>query len=364
MNILDTKNIKYNSTSFNTDYNKYIKSIDPLFYIKADLDLDNKLITRLRIEGQKIGFRNVSQIIVDSLGSKPSKIELISKDNSNHIVFLLNYKNKKYILKMNFLGDYFIDFNLLKEVGLQDYKYVKLISPKIKTVDVSRDKYSFDYLIEEFIDGISLAKIKDEAVFLKLGKTFKKIHSINTIGFGPINTQKLIENNNIEGLYRSWQKYIYLNLDIHLSKVMKTGIISSDQKDQISHLFNKNIKIFEITQSVFLHNDPSPNNIIINKSKVNIIDWEDSICGDYLWDIAFFETFMNKKFQKNLFQSFCKGYGLQLDNIFKSKKYNLYYLRIMLFKIVIRSNSEKYDKKDIDVDKARLEKVFNRLSIL
>jgi len=120
----------------------------------------------------------------------------------------------------------------------------------------------------------------------------------------------------LTGTNRSWALFLESYISIYGNRLTKIGII---EKILIRKLYKiaRNADL-DITNFYLLNRDIKPSNIIRGEDgKVWIVDWENAIIGDPLYDIAIFGV---KYGHGILWESLKKGYGLNIS----SKRYVLY----------------------------------------
>lgn len=364
MNTLTTKNSSFKLFSREIDiYNSLRKKI---FHPKSDVGIKGKKLIQLRE-----GLGEVPKILLDYLEKSFLKEKIISAEKMNvkstfHALFLIKTKNKKYVLKMNALHKKYTDFSFFLENFIQ--KKLKLLHvPSIATfADISKKRIPYDFLLMEFVKGVSLADYKEgkniKEIYRGMGKLFKKIHTIKVEGAGILDNRFLIKNKKIKGMYENWNQFFLVNLNQHIAKSLTIGVVEKEDIFFIKDVFKKFSSKLSNKNLSLLHNDPGTRNIFTDgKSITGILDWEDAIVGDPLWEIAFIHTFLFRKEDEEKFNNFCKGYGISSKNLFTNPVYWLYYLRISLLKIISRGREGYYNEMGFQIDKQRVAKALIKL---
>ena len=113
-----------------------------------------------------------------------------------------------------------------------------------------------------------------------------------------------------------------LFFDWYLKYVLKNKKITNIKKI-LRHELNKVYKKLNYQNNTFVHRDFHISNIMINKKKLGIIDSQDAIIGNPLYDIASLIDDVRIKFQRQLqnklFDFYHKKSKLKNDNIQKLK---------------------------------------------
>lgn len=308
-----------------------------IFFSKTDVAQDKD-------KGKK-DFEAVNQICIRKYGRKPSGIFECPR-STFHRVYKFFVNDQAYIIRLSSLKFSGIEF--LKEKFIYEaLEREKLQKVSVYKTDFSRGQYPFDYQILECVSGETLfdisqkRKIPSGSLF-QLGKFLARLHTISADKFGPINMTKLLEEGKPEGIYKNWSSYLECNLEKHLKYCINAKIINKETYSRIKKIL-KNERMTNFA-STLLHGDLANHNVFVEKNKVTgLIDWEDALVGDPVFDIAYFGTgsFNHQEWLDEFlkgYKSFCK---LPLDFFFR---YWIYYLRISLSKAVLRHKSGKKDK--------------------
>jgi thiamine kinase-like enzyme len=139
------------------------------------------------------------------------------------------------------------------------------------------------------------------------------------------------------GLHKTWENFFTLNLNKHIDTCFKIKSISLEEKRLINKIFSDNKFLLKNITPSIIHNDLSARNMFVDKNNmITLIDWEDAICGDPVFDIASFGTFCYRPEHSKRVEYFLEGYtklrNLPID--FK-KRYWFYYLRVALLKTAL-----------------------------
>jgi len=238
--------------------------------------------------------------------------------------------------------------------------------PKVISIDTSRDIIPTDIEILSYLPGNNLemycnkeTQHMDPELLQNIGFLVAEIHSIDLAGFGPISLQSISQDTSApQGLHAHWHNYIFLRLEDHIATCEKNKIISMQEASKIFTLFHAHKNLLTIMNPVLLHGDLGNHNLISTDGKTisGIIDWEDCMAGDPVFDIAFWGTF----FKDHMPDEFLKGYTAvhTLSEDFHTR-YWLYYLRIALSKTVHRHIFGYKDIKGRPPASARISKALS-----
>lgn len=285
-----------------------------------------------------------------------------------HKVYRVRTEKSVYILRVNPLGGLYKEFGfLIEEWIFKQLLKKKLTNLKIYRIDISRKDVPFDYEIMSLAKGKSLydlSKTKNlkGSLFSEFGQLIGKLHQIETKKFGPLNIENIF-NNSGEGIYNLWSDYILKNLNEHLDFCLSKKIIKQSIYKIIVRLFEPK-KIPLVEKPVLLHGDIANHNVFSDGKKItDLIDWEDCLSGDPVYDIAYFGT---GAFDRPAwFSAFLSGYKsmnkLSQDFYYR---YWLYFLRIAIVKAIIRFSQNTDKNKSLPSISLRIEEGVKNLVYL
>ncbi len=357
MNTLTTKGIK-TVKPLSEQIKIYDKFRKNIFHPKADMPVEKSYLERYKkkfILSEKV----IKKIFLDKLSLKVQSISPILTKTSFHSLYVVRAGAKKFVLKVNLLSDVCPGLSFYIDDVVNSFLFERhMPNLPIYIIDPSRYSYPFDYMIMDYLDGESLDKTDQKSAFQDLGMNFSEIHKIKgkyygTLRVGSLSLMELV------GMYKDWNDFLHVNLTKHIDKCLMLGVFDKKTSDFINNVFKKTkINTRKIS---LLHNDPGQRNVITKNGKiVGVLDWEDAILGDPLWDIAFIDTFLFGKNDRNKFKAFLIGYGSDYKKIY-TKKYLLYYLRIAMLKAVSRNEFSKYDNDELLFDRKRINFALDKL---
>lgn len=312
--------------------------IKPYFYKKSDLidqiltfekikplkkkDIKNLLKPRIKKE--------IKNICLNETATLHYIYEITFSEEETLILKIPRYEELKYSL----YKEYYIYVNLLKKAVIFNISNIPFILMKkaegICLRNIDMDSKNFPELIKA------------------TGREMGKYHNIKlkSSGFGSIDEETLFNEGKINGLSDSWSDYILLNLDAHLDFLLINKGISKKEYKIIKKLFQENSRFITCIKKdiSLIHGDIASHNIFVRNNKVTeIIDWEDALPGDPLFDMAMFISFYRMdEFSSPLLEGYKEIRDIDINEIFYKKLW-LYYLRIVIAKGVLRFKL-KYDE--------------------
>jgi fructosamine-3-kinase len=344
-----------------------------IFLLKADVKTSKDILIELK-EKRFLNLQNfikdIDKISYTLWGETPISRDFIPA-GTFHAIFKVQIKrNNYYFFKFKIFNQKEIAYAFIinKFINKILIKNNIPISPLIYT-DITKTLSNYDFEITSQADGFSIASCEDrETQFIKptilenLGKTLKKIHNLNFSGYGPIAINSLLNQNKFLGLFNSWEEYLFLNFEEHINYCLINKAITQKEKETIL-VIAKNINlIVKNTQSCLLHGDLSGSNIFTDGFNITaIIDWEDCILGDPIFDIALWGTFY-----RNYLRDFMiNGYTNNTPLTHKQEiKYWFYYLRIALCKTAHRDKFEFKDNPNRPPPSLRIQNALSHIQKL
>lgn len=350
------------SSKDTTFYNSFQKKI---FFSKADFPISQRELNQLKNKYDKQTEDYLELICLNNFGVKPSHSKLIS-NSTFHLVFDVKAENRSLIIRISLLSPIIRDLSLVKEAWIYEVLKKKRIQKiKVFFVDVSRSIVPVDYIILEKVSGDTLKDLSTKkelsSELKKLGKYSKKIHRVKFENFGQLNIKKIIKNNRGAGLHNTWSGYFLTNLEEHIRICNKNKLIDRSESIRIERNIRNISPKIKIKQGALLVGDLANHNVFYKDHKIeSIVDWEDSIIGDPLYDLAFWVT--GAYYDEKWIKPFLDGYGSNKNDL--GITFWTYYLRISLAKSVIRL---KFNENPITKSKKfheRIKKGLQELELL
>lgn len=289
----------------------------------------------------------IGKIIFDYFGENPVSFD-INPTSTYHYVYHVILKQHEVFVKISKIHEN--KYTLY----LEKYIYENIINNlniglKVFSIDINCLKYPFPFIILSKANGVCLRQIDIDSDFFykiirNLGKIVAQYHYLfcDNYGYGLIDIKTLIKTNKIQGYFNSWIEYLFLNVYEHLEFIRNYKVVNDKTidfcKDLIKQILeNKILSPQNEYLSCLLHGDLGSHNIFVNSNNhINsIIDWEDSLLGDPIYDIAMFASFYR---MHEFLDHFLDGYNsikeLNYENFFL--RFWIYYLRISIAKAVLR----------------------------
>lgn len=345
-----------------------------LFYPKTDLDVDNDFFLELRFIRNlmiELYADNVRELAGHFFKKNNVHVVPISSHGTFHLIYQVVIGVDRYIVKIMIPelplhgASFLVDQWVYEQLQLSN-----LPSLKVYAVDFSQRVFPFCYEIIEYASGVVLTDIQDKnslylpaSILESLGLMIARVHQIKVPEFGPITIIQNAGHSYVaQGVHRYWSDYIFCHLHKHITACTDMGALSFVEAELVHNLFMRYESIFMCKEGVLLHGDLGSHNLFSDGKKITaLIDWEDCMSGDPLFDLAYWGTFFKDYMRDELLIGYKQHAQLPADF---ELRYWLYYLRIALSKTVHRHRFGYADHPSRPAASMRLQKALMYLKQL
>ncbi len=217
--------------------------------------------------------------------------------------------------------------------------------PKVIDYYLSRKKQ--EILVLERIDGKRVSVLcfnERKNCMQSVGSQMMKLADISS-GFGWIDPLSK------KGTSISWKSFLCLYINEYGKRLVREKIFSRDDLQKIIDYLE--ILDLQIRIPYLINRDIKTTNLIKSvDEKIWILDWENAILGDPLYDIAMFGA---RRGRGELWKNLVNGYGVDIN----CPEYNLYEIAILIG--IIEFNRKLGIKKNKDEEKVH--DLINNLKI-
>jgi hygromycin-B 4-O-kinase len=254
--------------------------------------------------------------------------------------FSFEVNREKFIIRVNKHSD-----NGFKK---DQYAFLHFASygipiPEVLKIDKLEDGHYF--AISKKVEGDLFKNLPDEEFDETLPQLFKNIEVIHEIlvsdkaGYGKWNSSGVAEKT-------SW-KEVLLDVDVFAKEMFGNTSLEKDIWDKVYARFVELLPYCP-EDKYLVHADCNFDNILSKDGKITgIIDWESSLYGDFLYDIAWL-SFWTKDFDyEKAYLDFCKTTGKEIEH-FKE--------RVLCYKLFIGLGSLSfyvYSKQDDKYERSK-----------
>jgi hygromycin-B 4-O-kinase len=217
----------------------------------------------------------IKSLLSKEMGAITNLEQMVEGEESQALSFL--HKNKPYVVRIN------PDIEGFKK---DQYAYKHFGSDKIpipRVLKLGHVDSNHSYCISELISGVTLQDA-DSAQITRLLEPLTdvwseigKIDISNTSGYGEFD-----ENGN--GKYETWQDFTLAVLDYDWDSVVE--VIDTELVEKIKDELKRLVSLCPNDRKL-VHGDFGANNVIVKAKQIkSVIDWENALYGDPLYDIA------------------------------------------------------------------------------
>ncbi len=237
--------------------------------------------------------------------------------------------------------------------------------------DFSRAVLPFDFALHRVAEGICLREMEDPAaqampkgVLAALGRALARVHSVPASGWGLLDPGAAALGR-VQGVHGQWCDYLQASLAEHLAVCISSGSTTIEETIQAQSLFDRAITTLADVPCRLLHGDPGHHNAFVSLRDAPyitaLIDWEDALAGDPIFDLAYWGTFVRDPMREDLLADYFTHQDKSADFEFR---YWLYYLRIAISKTVYRHRAGFTDRPGRPPASLRIQKALDQLQRL
>lgn len=185
-------------------------------------------------------------------------------------------------------------------------------------------------------DGVTMRSLDaDEirvcAVLATTAQLLRSAHQLHGDGYGPLS---VLAGAALSGLHQSWDDYLRTRLSCHVQACQKAGVITDQEASTIARHFDEAVVDPDPAGGRLLHGDPGGHNVLVQEDRVSaLIDWEDALLGDPIFDIASLCCFHPERRHPVVFRTLDLAMAPGTDIW---RRFWLYFLRIALARTVHR----------------------------
>lgn len=203
-------------------------------------------------------------------------------------------------------------------------------------IDSTRAVVPFQFTVYEWLAGETLAsRDEDEELALagleQLGGHLRRLHTLHLGGAGPLR----LDGETLVGSFERWSAFVEHRWSEHVEQCVSAGSIDAPTAQRIQRTFPLLASLAPAASNSLLHGDPGGHNLVCERDgRVRgLIDWEDALCGDPLFEIASCASFHPER----RWPALMRGYaGVEVLAEDSRPRFWLYFLRIAVARMVVR----------------------------
>lgn len=218
------------------------------------------------------------------------------------------------------------------QIGNLPEKRYYIIQKRIKGAIIGERKIIKNKIVDEYFFK------NTESILKQLNKILCDLHKIRFKKYGWLK----IKNNNFEGTFDSWEKFLRFESRLWLKNLRKNFLTKKEYdfiEEKLEIFFERySSHYFKFSKSVLIHGDMiNPGNILVKNGKITgIIDFEWALSGDPAWEFAF----SGNKYLKHYLKICRKSY----EEVVFRKKIELYRVLWLLWGTNVHAKGGKLRK--------------------
>lgn len=199
-----------------------------------------------------------------------------------------------------------------------------------------------------------------------VSRFLRRLHRIAGKGFGPLSLEAFRNTGagtgtSFAGVHARWEDYVFLRLDEHVAACRSQGALTAEEAHKVGRLFEESRTDLRKQPAGLLHGDPGSHNFMVDEFGIRaVIDWEDALLGDPLFDLASLCTFHPERRHAAILSA----YGANLTPGSGAwTRFWLYFLRLALAKTVHRHRFGYADRPDRPPASRRIQLALAKLAL-
>lgn len=300
------------------------------FYPKADTPVRDEVLTALADAPARLSADDAQRALA-STGRDAGSVSSLGV-GTFHELYLARHGAEHVVLKAARLPEPSDDGLAVEAAVTRLLGRHGIPSVAVLSVDLSRTAVPFDFAVLEEATGVSLRSLDadDDAVrpgIAALARHLRRIHEVPMAGWGLLDVRDGV----LAGTRASWSDYLGLRSDEHRSHLRGTGALDPATDSEVAAVLDRVRSLPEPATPSLLHGDPGPHNTFLDGGDVRMLDWEDALGGDPMFEVALWATFQPPRRWPAFFAAYFD------EDWSPDFRFWAYFLRVSLAKAVVRS---------------------------
>lgn len=337
-----------------------------IFHGKADCDLAGSTLERLKsASNEALGLSSalIAAAAAKALGTPEVLATPLPRQGTFHRLFSITADRRELICKaaIPFVPD--SGRALVREAAvIEMVRREGVPAPAIVAADFSLGDWPFAFVLTKRARGTSMLALDEEDAKMEpaigaLVARLSTVHRIRLPGFGLVECAPGKAEPDVHGVHDSWSRYLSTRLEEHVAICVRINAITSAEGNQALDWFKALEAKLALVEPALLHGDPGSHNVFLSRDTVSsLIDWEDALSGDPVYDFAFLATFHPQRRMPALLAACAQAPEWRSGALFW-----LYFLRVALVKTVHRHRFGYVDLPGREPGHLRIRLALDRL---
>ena len=312
------------------------------FYPKADIAIADEHLRELVVSSPRV-TRSTAIEALASVGIAAESVESLGTPGTFHELFsFVNPSDRgRHVIKLNRVPEWGPDAALVMESTLVVTLPENVRRLDIGMADITRGSVPTDFQLMRFSPAPSLRSFDDDehraiSAIAPWAEQLRYLHEVEAEGFGLAAVEP--GGAVISGAAPSWAAYLNTRRDEHLDRIAAAGLVTGAEKAAAAVALDKLVDQAPDSTGRILHGDCGPHNAVDDPAGVALIDWEDALVGDPLFEVAMWATFAPERRWEAFFTAYFGSSWMPTELFW------MYFLRISLAKTVVRLRFGYEDK--------------------
>jgi hygromycin-B 4-O-kinase len=312
-----------------------------IFYAKADCDLPRSALEGLKsASNEALGLSSalIAAAAAKAAGTPKVLATALPQQGTFHRLFSITADGRELICKVAIPLAPNSRRGLLREAAVIELvRHEGVPAPAIVAADFSLRDWPFAFVVMKRAKGTPMLALDDDDAKIEAGITtlvarLSTVHRIRLAGFGLVECVPGKAEPGVHGVHDSWSRYLSTRLEEHVAICVRINAITTAEGIQALKWFEALEAELALVEPALLHGDPGSHNVFLSGGAVSsLIDWEDALLGDPVYDFAFLATFHPQRRMPALLAA-CE----QAPEWRSGALFWLYFLRVALAKTVHR----------------------------
>jgi aminoglycoside phosphotransferase (APT) family kinase protein len=284
-----------------------------------------------------------------------------------HNILEFDAGGRAYVLKANAIGAVHRDLQTACEPWIgQRLQGMSVPGPAVRLVDVTCQRVPFEFAVHEKAQGQSLRDFDhDDALIAphlqRFAQMLARLHAVALEKYGWLDVQAPWAGDEARGLFDDWESYVRLRLSDHVDVCRRIGAVNDDEASRVHHYFDAVLSAAPKAVGSLLHGDPGNHNVYVDGANIRaLLDWEDALVGDPLFDLALLAGFHPPRRHALIFDAYQQVRPFDAD---WQARFWLYFLRIALARTVHRFRFGVADRADRPKASLRIQQGLDGLTL-
>ncbi len=317
-----------------------------IFYPKTDLPVADAELRALRNKTDHelgLSLHRVRAAAAVAFPGEELDVRPLGQRGTFHRLFVAERSGgQRFVIRLNVTGDGWGPYTLhLEEWASAVARTAGVPTPAVVLTDTTQRACPFGFQIMDWIPGRSLQDFDEnesemERLVARFAAVLARLHGISVQGYGWFDVAPTMAQppGTPAGIFSEWQAYLRLRLDEHVECCRRMGAFGHDAARRILNHFDNLVPRLCDFRPALLHGDPGSHNAATDGVGITaLLDWEDCLAGDPVYEIAFWATFHPERRHAGFLRAY-SAIRPQAQDF--EIRFWLYFLRVALAKTVHR----------------------------